>query len=227
MIPTPPPDGKDMADAERRPGSSPQDLRGSAIEGRGVETSNQPQYQELLDNPGLEVVQPSTLEVAPPKSRPVYTPPAGWEKKGSVPDDGPYRFDPQPPYTVIAPPTYIYPTPHDNSPLIPSLPALPAEQGGQKKIIGVKQTTFYILLAIGVFFGVAAIAVGVGVGIVLQKGSGSSETRYVTSSNSLSVGSLLHNSPNPQLVIHQPLTPLALTYITPHSLFPFIPSTPE
>ncbi|KAK4443947.1 hypothetical protein QBC34DRAFT_442936 [Podospora aff. communis PSN243] len=176
MIQSPPSDGRDTADTERRPGSSPQDLPGSAIEGHQVASPDQPQYQELLDNPGLEVVQPSTLEVAPPKPRPINTPPAGWEKKGSIPDDGPYHFDPQPPYAVIAPPTYIPPTSHDNSPLIPCPPALPVEQRDQRKIIGVKQTTFYILLAIGILFGVAAIAVGVGVGIFLQKESSSPET---------------------------------------------------
>jgi len=151
-----------MADAERK-----QDHRGS-----GIELSTRPQYQELQANPGLEVLAPSELEVVPPK--PSYSPTTyGQEKK--LGDDA--YYSPQTPYHVAPP--YGFNSPYDNAPLM--APPVPARMAGatERRVLGLKRQTFFIILAIAIFLAVVAVAVGVGVGIAMRGKTDSPAARYV------------------------------------------------
>ncbi|KAK0621463.1 hypothetical protein B0T17DRAFT_508810 [Bombardia bombarda] len=148
--------------------------------GQGIELSNRPHYQEY-ENPGMEVLQPSDLEVALPRQDLSHN--KTWEKASGLPEAAPYGYQGYPPpsrdgtphtaYTSVAPA-------YDQRPLVAGPNGTgndppngggggggggPGSDGSSSRICGLKRQTFWIILAIGVFLAVVAVAVGVGVGV--------------------------------------------------------------
>ncbi|GAB1320201.1 hypothetical protein MFIFM68171_10411 [Madurella fahalii] len=139
-------------------------------------------FQEHETNPGLEVVGHSTLELASyqlPHAHQFATPspftglspastalPKSWEKLHSESNN---TTRPTTPYTLpTTTPEYSeidFSSPFDRRPLVDP----PGEADGRKRarICGVRRQLFWVLLAVGVFLVVAAIATGVGVGLGL------------------------------------------------------------
>ncbi|KAK3357605.1 hypothetical protein B0T25DRAFT_164316 [Lasiosphaeria hispida] len=127
--------------------------------GQGIELSNRPDYQEF-HNPGLEVLPPSAPEVVTPTSPP--PPPQTWEKAGG------YGYPPPTAHSTVAPPYDYAKGAFDRQVLAhPPNPIDPSSE--ERRIMGIKRQTFWILIAVGVFLAVAAIAAGVGVGVATHK----------------------------------------------------------
>lgn len=155
-----------------------------------IEAPGRPRYYQEFD-PGIEVVQPSTLEVVPPRPRPAYSPPAFRWDKDSL--SSRYVHCPETPQSAAS--SYSLAVPFDTAPLLPPTPPVPAE----RRILGLRRYTFYIILSISVLLAVLAIAAGVGVGIAIQKQSSSpasSPTPSVPPSTSSTAPSTL-NLPMP------------------------------
>ncbi len=138
--------------------------------GQGIELHSRPAYQEL-QHPGIEATQPSTLEVVTPRQDLSHN--KTWEKMSGLPEAAYYAGTPQTVYSSVAP-AYEYNSPYDQRPLVPPSPAPVA---ADRKILGLKRQTFWIILSLGIFVAVVAIAAGVGVGVALKSSSDSPAAR--------------------------------------------------
>ncbi|KAK3692839.1 hypothetical protein B0T22DRAFT_29095 [Podospora appendiculata] len=153
--------------------------------GKDIELTHQPRYQD--ESPGMQVVEPSTLEVVQPRQG--LSNNRTWEKTSGLPETV-YGYGPDPaspgssqngtPHTAYG---SVAPAYHQ-SPYY-SQPALVAQDvngggagGGSPAppaatIAGIKKQTFWVVLSIGIFLAVVAIAVGVGVGVSRANSSSS------------------------------------------------------
>jgi hypothetical protein len=139
--------------------------------------NNGPRYQEY-DQPGLEVVEHSNLEVASPQQQHMNHPGA-WEKPTPPPVPRQYSHMNYGSPNFHSPGEYATPhTTYSEHAFHPAYGMQPKEgEGFERTICGLRRQLFWILMAIGIFVVVAAIAVGVGLGIALHK----NDTRFVIS----------------------------------------------
>ncbi|KAK5664003.1 hypothetical protein OQA88_216 [Cercophora sp. LCS_1] len=137
--------------------------------GQGIELATRSPFQtyQEFSHSGIEVINQPSLEVVPQQEILHQRHSVPWEKKVPDYDNGP---PPQTAHSTV-PPTYGYPSPYEQSfdqrPLMPVPPA-PPEIQQERLILGLKRQTFFIILAVGIFFTVAGIAAGVGVGVALK-----------------------------------------------------------
>ncbi|KAH8889272.1 hypothetical protein GQ53DRAFT_748351 [Thozetella sp. PMI_491] len=129
------------------------------------------------DQPGLEALAPSTLEVAEPRHGLSYA--QKWEETSTLPEPRSPLYQSYPPsafagspYTASTSATLPCSQLLDND----STPSKPprADSPGHKAIWGVKRQTFWAVVAVGAFTAVVAIALGVGLGVALHKNTGAS-----------------------------------------------------
>ena len=175
------------AAANDKPNGTPEERRPDPA-GQGMEISDRPAFQEF-HNPGLEVLEPSNLEVVFPPPGPPHLAGNGWEKTNE--EGYTTTSSPQTPYGAA--PAYSSTggsnvIPYDKAPLMVSELERRAGPGAggvgeakeepktTGKIMGLRRQMFFILLAVAVFFGVLAIAAGVGVGFALRKTNDSGST---------------------------------------------------
>ncbi|KAL2129907.1 hypothetical protein VTI74DRAFT_7150 [Chaetomium olivicolor] len=179
--------------------------RDKLIQGNDIElASAKPAYQEHSPNPGLEVLQHSTLELAKPPPTTYYPQQqkhhllphpgavfdpseAGW---GDGPHSNPnsiYAQSTSPSVAATAPGArYSYSdfcSPFDQRTLVET-PKEGRGKGKERKgerICGVARQLFWVVLAVGVFVVVVAVATGVGVGVGMS-GKGSSTPSPTSSS---------------------------------------------
>ncbi|KAK3333573.1 hypothetical protein B0T19DRAFT_129700 [Cercophora scortea] len=168
----------------------------------GIELSDhKPKYpdDESSSSPGMQVVEPSTLEVVQPRQG--LSNNRTWEKTSGLPEPVVYGGGhnhnhhgigtdpaspwsqnggtPHTPYGSVAPAYYHQgesPYDYGQQQQQQQPPSAPAPAPPAATIAGLRRQTFWVVLAIGVFLAVVAIAVGVGVGVSQANKSGGSST---------------------------------------------------